>query len=64
MDEVEKHRYRTASLQYCNKLMNEVQSDRDEIERFFGGEIFKTYVTVTDEVLNKIAKIRTRIKSQ
>ena len=63
MDEVEKHRYRTASLQYCNKLIGEINSDREEIGTFFGGELHRVYLEATDMALDKAQKVRTRIKN-
>ena len=63
MEAEDMRKYRASSLQYCEKLLNEVKRDRDDVDMFFGGELYDAYVNAVDEVLNKTIKIRTKIRN-
>ena len=63
MNESELERLRASSLHYCNKLLNDIGSEQENIEYFFGGEMCKAYVDATDKVLNKTRKVRTKIRN-
>lgn len=63
MEEAELRSYQSESLRHCDKLLNEVKSDLDDIGSFFGGELRKTYVDATDKALSKIQQVRTKIRN-
>ncbi|MBE6957139.1 MAG: hypothetical protein E7450_06770 [Ruminococcaceae bacterium] len=54
---------RRISVTYCNKLLNEVKRDQEDVGEFFGGELYRTYLTAIDQVEEKIKKIRTKIRN-
>ncbi len=61
--EQEVEQYRDVCLALCNNLLVAFEENQEEAERFFGGELQKTYVTVNEKVAGKIRQIRTKIKS-
>ena len=63
MDEEELRRSRSASLRYCEKLLNELRSELDDIDLFFGGDLHRAYVDVTDEVIAKASNVRKKIRN-
>ena len=63
MDEMEVRRLRSVALSNCEKLINGIANDREEIEHFFGGEIRKAYLTTTDEALTEARNVRTKIRN-
>lgn len=63
INEIQLQRYKSTSLRHCDKLLNDVRCDRDDIDSFFGGELYKAYVNATDEVLTKISKVRTKVRN-
>ena len=58
--ELEMHRERCMAL--CNKLMRAMNQNREDADRFCGGDIHKAYVSVNEKVNDKVhstyAKIR------
>lgn len=62
-NEIQLKRYKSTSLRHCDKLINDVKNDRDDIDRFFGGELYDAYVNATDEVLTKISRVRTKVRN-
>jgi len=63
MNEEELNRLRLASLYYCDKLLNDIKVDQEDINQFFGGEIYKAYNDATEKVLNKAKNIRAKIRN-
>ena len=60
-EEVEK--YRNASLYYCNKLLNEIQRNQEDIDLFFGGDLYKAYHTATEQAVDKANQVRMKIRN-
>lgn len=54
-------RRREISLELCRKLLRELESNKDDADTFFGGEMRKLYVEVTDMAKTKIKGIQTKI---
>ena len=61
--EQEVEQYRDVCLALCNSLLVGFEENQEDTERFFGGELKKTYVTVNEKVAGKIRQIRSKIKS-
>ncbi len=55
--------YKANSLSNCNKLLRELESNKDDADSFFGGEMYKAYIEVTDKVISKTRKIQNKIRN-
>ena len=47
----------------CNRLLNMLNEDRDDIDSFFGGEINKEYTYATEKAISKVNRIRMKIRN-
>lgn len=54
-------RYKTNSITICNKLLNEVKSNRYDVDEFFGGEMRDAYIKANDKVVEKLKNIKAKI---
>ena len=59
-EEVEK--YRADCLALCNRLLYEMERNRDDADLFCSGEIHKAYVTVNDKVAEQVRNIKAKIR--
>ena len=55
--------YKANSISLCNKLLRELESNKDDTDLFFGGEICKAYINATDKAINKTRNIRNKIRN-
>lgn len=55
-------RYKEYCLVLCNRLNNDLERNKDEADEFFGGDIYRAYFKATDEAINKVNKIRNKIR--
>lgn len=61
MDPVQIESYRT-SIQYCNKLLNMLEHEKDTIRNCFHGDPLKAYLKATDEAIAQVRKIRSSLQ--
>lgn len=61
--EQEVEQYRDICMALCNKLMVALEENQEAANRFCNGEINKAYISVNDKVIEKVRRIRTKIKN-
>ena len=59
-EEVEK--YRADCLALCNRLLYEMERNRDDADLFCSGEIHKAYVTANENVAEQVRNIKAKIR--
>ena len=62
MDE-QVQRYKADSLMLCNRLLNMLNEDRDDIDSFLGGENNKKYNYDTEKAIRKVKRTRVKIRN-
>lgn len=61
--EQELRRLRDQSLYYCNRLLNELNENKEEAATFFGGDICRAYVKATEAAINKAKRTKGKIQN-
>ncbi len=62
MDE-EREKYRAYSLSQCDKQIRDLTRNQSDADRFFGGEVYKAYVNATEKAIDRVRKIRNKIRN-
>ena len=62
MDPTQFYHY-NESIQYCNKLLNQLEREKDTIRGCFQGEPLKAYLEATDEAIRRVKKIKNQLQS-
>lgn len=60
-DKIIKHK--TKSITLCNKLLRELEMNKDDVDSFFGGEMYKAYIDVNDKAMDKVKTIRAKVRN-
>lgn len=61
--EQEAEQYRDTCLALCNKLLISIEENREAAGRFCNEEIYKTYVSVNEQVAGQVRQIKRKIQS-
>ncbi len=51
------------SLMLCDKLSVEINTNQDDANSFFGGDMYKAYVKANDTAMDKVAQIKNKLRS-
>lgn len=54
--------YKAQSLSLCDKLIHNLEKNKEEAELFFDGEMYKAYVDATDHAIDETKKIMAKIR--
>ena len=54
---------RQDSLSLCDRLLWEIKRNQDDTDRFFGGELYKTYFSVNDKLAERIRNVKNKIRN-
>ena len=57
----QQYQYFTQSIQLCNKLINQLENDRDSARRCFTGDMLTSYRKSTEKALQEIRKVRSAL---
>lgn len=55
--------YEANSLYHCARLLSELENNKYDAERFFGGDMHNAYLKATDKAINKARNIRAKIRN-
>jgi len=53
---------KTDSVALCEKLVYDLKRNRDDAEGFFGGDVYKAYVSATERAISKAQLTRDEIR--
>ena len=56
-------KHKDQSLALCRKLVRELENNEEDAKKFFGGEIYKSYLNATDVAKSKMLSIQTKIRN-
>ena len=56
-------RRKDKSLALCRKLLNNLATNDDDVNSFFGGEMRKLYLNANDVAKNKVKSIQSKINN-
>lgn len=59
----QQYNYYSESIMLCNKLINQLENDRDSAQLCFKGEMLTAYRKSTDKALQQIRRVRTLLQS-
>lgn len=60
--DIDTKKYKQQGILFCETLINKLQKNKEDATLFFGGDIKKEYVYVTEKAINKTKKILADIK--
>lgn len=63
MDELQLQRLKSSSISHCNKLINDVRKDHEDIHTFFSGELCKIYKNATEQAMEKAQSVRSKLRN-
>ncbi len=55
--------YKSNSVALCNKLLHELEANKDDTNSFFGGEMNELYIHANDKAISKTRRIRNKIRN-
>lgn len=61
--EEELEQRKAASLALCDRLISDMSKFLDDTDQFFGGEIYKSYVSATEKAVQKAKSVRTKLRN-
>lgn len=61
MDE-EIFQHKIYSQYYCDRLLSELGSNESDAYSFFGGELYRTYTEVNEQIIYKLKNIQNQIR--
>ena len=56
--------YKERSLELCDRLINQLNMNKDDANSFFGGEIYKSYIVATERAIEKANNGRYKIRNK
>lgn len=61
--EEELEKQRQYSVYLCDRLLNELNKNKDAADSFLGGDIYRAYVDATEAAMNKVKKTKRKIQN-
>ena len=55
--------YKSNSITLCNKLLRELEANKDDVNTFLGGEMNELYIHANDKAVSKTRRIRNKIRN-
>ena len=59
----QQYQFYNESIQYCDKLKNQLESEKESIRRCFHGDPLKAYIKATDEAIKRVQQIKNTLQS-
>ena len=61
--EEEKQKYKDYSLSLAQRLLSELDLNKDTADEFFGGEIYRAYAKATEAAMGEVRRVKNKIQN-